>query len=341
LNLAPTFSPTIQPTVNPTLSPTGFPTKPPQVNGTQYGGNIPGTVTQHYLTEDRWVYNYIPPVSAHCYMTSTDDGLVLVKKVGLRNLTLHLDEIGESQNSSNKTDIFGMLIRMEFENFDCYMSGKIMCDIYLDMDIVLEAFSNFATYTIYFMVSREEFSSGSAGITEYIRSVRKVWRSGKNVVIDQIFTYAFEETTFDGKSDFTAEVHMVDDFMPDDAKLNVEVYPYPTVVHYISFERYSYLDWLADVGGFYTLAFGCFFVFSTRVTKLANRRDVFQRKQGILPVISLTHRNAEELSGLRSLVLASLGITEQEYFSKQFEKQLTKLTTSLNLLNDLQSNNVQ
>merc|ERR1712142_1105242 len=105
-------------------------------------------------------------------------------------------------------------------------------------------------------------------------------------------------------------------------------------------ERYTYIDWLADMGGFYTLAFGCFFVFSTRITKLANRRDVFQRKHGILPAISLRHRNAEELSQLRSLVLAALGITEKAYFSGDFEKRLTamhKSTIAMNFQNSLQN----
>eukprot|EP00495_Collosphaeridae_sp_1-RS-2012_P002320 TRINITY_DN2019_c0_g1_i1.p1 TRINITY_DN2019_c0_g1~~TRINITY_DN2019_c0_g1_i1.p1 ORF type:complete len:127 (+),score=4.80 TRINITY_DN2019_c0_g1_i1:314-694(+) len=115
--------------------------------------------------------------------------------------------------------------------------------------------------------------------------------------------------------------------------LNIEVYPYPTVVHYVSYERYSYIDWLADMGGFYTLAFGCFFVVSTRITKLANRRDVFQRRHGILPAISLKHRNAEELSQLRSLVLAALGITEKAFFSGDFERKMTIMPTSTLLRN--------
>merc|ERR1712060_770837 len=223
-------------------------------------------------------------------------------------------------------------MRMEFVNFNGYMSGKIWCDLYLDMEILDEAFSNFTTYDILFMVSREEFQSGSAGITEYIRSVRKVWRR-ENDVIDQIYSYGFEESTFDGKSDFTAEVHLVDELVNQDAMLNIETYPYPTVVHYVSFERYSYVDWLADMGGFYTLAFGLFFVLSTQITKLANRRDVFQRRQGILPAISLTHRNAEELSQLRSLVLAALGITEKAFFSGDFERKMTIMPTSTLLRN--------
>jgi len=120
--------------------------------------------------------------------------------------------------------------------------------------------------------------------------------------------------------------------------LNIEVYPHPTIVHYVSFERYSYLDWLADIGGFYTLAIGSFFLFSTQITKFANRRDVFQRKQGILPAFSLSHRNAEELSGLRSMVLAAFGISEEAYFSGDFQERLARLTTKLSFFRNFDNN---
>ena len=185
------------------------------------------------------------------------------------------------------------------------MSGKIKCDLYLEIDRFIEAFSSFATYDIEFTVSKEEFSLGTSGIKEYIRSMKKVWRL-ENDLIDHVYSYFFEETTFDGKSDFTAEMNLVGEVVSEDAMLNIEVYQYPTVVQYVSYERYSYLDWLADIGGFYTLIVGIFFLLSTRLTKLANRRYAFHRKQGILPTFSLSHRNAEELSALRSLVLTAL-----------------------------------
>merc|ERR1719320_248970 len=99
-------------------------------------------------------------------MTSSNDTTVVTKIVQLRNLTLHLDVIGiERFNSSNVKGIFGMLLRLEFDDFAGYMSGKVMCDLYLEMDRFVGAFSSFAAYDILFMVSREEFSSGTAGIT--------------------------------------------------------------------------------------------------------------------------------------------------------------------------------
>merc|ERR1719334_2556898 len=242
-------------------------------------------------------------------MTTSDGNSVVESMVGLQNLTLYLDEIGlEVKNSTYEKDIFGMLLRLEFLDFSGYMSGKVMCNINLEMDGILEAFSNFASFDILFMVSREEFSSGTTGFTEYIKSMKKVWRSQNNLM-HQIYSYIFEETVFDGRSDFTAEMNLVDEVVLEDAMLNIEVYPYPTVVHYVSYDRDSYLDWLADMGGFYPLIVGVFFVLSTRLTKLANRRSAFHRKQGILPTFSLSHRNAEELSALRSLVLTAFGIT--------------------------------
>lgn len=259
--------------------------------------------------------------SPHCFMTTMSNGTVTTEMVGLQNFTLHLDEIGvDLQNSSDVTDTLGLLVRLEFNNFAGYMSGKVMCDIKLDMYSLNSAFSEFATFEILFMVSREEFSSGKTGITEYIRSMKKVTRKHE-VMIDQVYSYMFEEHTYDGESEFTAEVHLVDNFDEYDAVLNIQVYPFPTVTHYVSFDRYSYLDWLADFGGIYALVLGFFFILVSRIIKLANCGQTFHLQQGILPIFSLSHRNAEELSGLRSLVMASLGITEQDYFSKKMEKR--------------------
>merc|ERR1719204_516188 len=148
--------------------------------------------------------------------------------------------------------------------------------------------------------------------------MKKVWR-WQNDQIDQIYSYTFEESTFDGKSDFTAEVNLIDKYVKDNYTLNIEVYPYPTVVNYVSYERYSYLDWFADIGGISTLVTTIFFILSTRIIKCANRKYAFQRKQGLLPAFSLTHRNAAELSVLRYLILAALGITEEDYFMKRFD----------------------
>ena len=71
--------------------------------------------------------------------------------------------------------------------------------------------------------------------------MKKVWRS-QNDLIDQVYSNVFGGTTFDGKSDFTSEMSLVDEVVSEDAMLNIEVYPYPTVVHFVSFDRYSYLD---------------------------------------------------------------------------------------------------
>jgi len=209
-----------------------------------------------------------------------------------------------------------MLLRVELEDFVGYMSGKLMCDLYLEMWKIDRDFSEFATFDIHFMVSRDDWSSGAIGITEFIPSMKKVWRR-QNYLLDQIYSYHFEENTYDGKSDITAEAHLVDESGNSDAVLNIEVYPFPTIKHYVSYDRYSYLDWLASIGGFNTLIIGFFFFCSSRIGKLANRREHFHLQQGILPAISLVHRNAEELAGLRSMMMAALGITEQEYFSTQ------------------------
>jgi len=89
----------------------------------------------------------------------------------------------------------------------------------------------------------------------------------------------------------------------------------PTVVHHVSYTKYSYTDWVADLGGFLSLAVFLFFTLSAKVTNYANRNDLFNRRQGILPVISRTYRNAEELAGVRYLLVSALGISGEEYFA--------------------------
>jgi len=316
------LSPTDLPTRSPSKSPTKNPTSQPTDQITTWSHTMTDLWTflqDPGKTETENIYN--APVSAECVMTTSTNGTVKREFVELRNLTLHLDQIGINlQNYSDVTDIFGMLMRLEFDDFKGHMSGKIMCDLYLEIERLQQRLSGFASYDIMFLVSREEFNSGSTGISEYIRSMKKVWR-WQNELIDQVYSYVFEENTFDGVSDFTAEVHLVDEVVNKDAMLNIEVYPYPTVMHYVSFDRYSYLDWIADIGGFYTLAIGFFFLLTTRITKFANRRHLFQRKWGILPAVSLSHRNAEEISGIRSLVMAALGITDEEYFELNVERK--------------------
>jgi len=115
--------------------------------------------------------------------------------------------------------------------------------------------------------------------------------------------------------------------LKDEAVLSLEAYPYPTLVHYISFNNYSYMNWVADVGGFFTLTVSIFLFMSTRVIKFGNRGRLFQSAHGILPMFSLPHRNAEELAGLRFIVLAALGMTEEEYFRQKFK-------TSVNFFNN-------
>merc|ERR1712062_105796 len=149
---------------------------------------------------------------------------------------------------------------------------------------------------------------------EYIGSMKKVWR-WIDGLSEFIYSYRYEESTLDGISDFSAEVILVDKSVDENAALNIETFPHPTVVHYVSFDRYSYLDWFADIGGFSTLIFGIFFSVSALIIWIVNWQYAFQRTQGILPVFSLPHRNAEELTVLRYFVIAALGITEEDYFT--------------------------
>jgi len=98
--------------------------------------------------------------------------------------------------------------------------------------------------------------------------------------------------------------------------LTLETYPKPRIVHYVSYNSYRYMDWMADMGGILSIAVGFFVYAATRITKFAHRGKLFTANYGILPIFSLPHRNAEELAILRFIVLDALSITEEEYFPK-------------------------
>merc|ERR1719233_1082642 len=120
---------------------------------------------------------YKSPVYANCMMTSSDNGTVNTIIVGLRNFTFFLDEIGVDTGSTDESldMVFGLLLKLEFEDFNKYMSGKVMCDIYLVMEKFIEKLNDFATYDINFMVSRSVYDSGYAGVNNYLRSMKKIW----------------------------------------------------------------------------------------------------------------------------------------------------------------------
>merc|ERR1719221_516325 len=104
------------------------------------------------------------------------------------------------------------------------------------------------------MVSREELKSGA-------NIYREVFHSRKHLNIQDMsltYGYAFEENTYDGKSEITAEMYLegisqisgyYDDYYdyPDDHYLAIWVYYPSSVTNYVSFYRYSYLDWLVDL----------------------------------------------------------------------------------------------
>ena len=255
-------------------------------------------------------------------MTSSNNGTFITTDISLKNFTVVLDSLGvESEGKNETTEVFAMLLKLEFHQFSENLSGWFKCDLYAQIDKFQEKLTSFAVFEIYFMVSRSDIRTAAEGITRYLSSRKKVWYT-ENREINKLYSYEYEESTYDGVSDISAEVYAENYQQSGTTLLNVETYPNPTVMHYITYDRYSYMDWIADIGGFYTLAIATFFILSTRVTYFANRKDAFHRRQGILPAFSMTYRNAEELSGLRYLVLAALGISEEMYFSDDFQKFL-------------------
>jgi len=323
LSAEPMYMPTMGPTISPTRSPTTSPTSAPTITGMKPAAIlptpspiwIPGSLWQQYSTKASILDG--TPFYAGCMMTSSEDETVITIETGLKNFTFYLDIIGIKDQST----VFGMLIKIELEDFKEYWDGWLVCNLNIDMELFNAAFSRFSKYDINFMVSRVDYDSATSGVADDMLSKKKVWRNTDKST-QKLWSYAYEESTFDDMSQFSVEVFVEKDVSGPKAQLYIDTYPYHTVVHWVSYARYSYTDWIADLGGVYTLVIGAFFVLSKRVTFFANRKDAFHRRHGILPAISVTYRNAEEISGLRYLVLSALGISEEEYFHKDFQKLL-------------------
>jgi len=270
-----------------------------------------------------------PGITASCDMVAADEetGLLATAEIELRDLSLYADEIGTARWNGTGKGVFGVLLKLEFESLPTHMNGPLSCSIGLDIRRINEMLPGFG-YNIYFMVSRTDEDSGLTGFSQYLDSWSQLWRYDD--IVTKNFVYVYEESTIDTQSKFQAEIYVENKVLSSlvtslslDTLLTIETYPNPSIVHYVTYDNYTYMDWLADMGGYLSIAVGFFVFMATRITKLAHRGEVFHTHHGILPIFSLPHRNAEELARLRFIVLENLGVTVEEYFGKSYQKHLT------------------
>jgi len=270
-------------------------------------------------------------INASCGMVAEDKetGLFDTSEIELRSHTFYVDEIDTAKWNGSDNSVFGVLLKLEFEALATYMNGLLSCSILLDISKMNDMLPEY-TYEIYFLVSRTDEDSGLTGTSNYIDSWSKLWRWDDTLTKN--FVYVYEESTYDKQSIFQAEIYVERRVVPSisslrsksvGTSLTIDTYPNPTIKHFISYNNYSYMDWLADIGGFFSIAVGFFLFTATKITKLAQRGEVFHPHQGILPIFSLPHRNVEELARLRFIVLENLGLTEDEYFGKEYQKELS------------------
>jgi len=262
-----------------------------------------------------------PVITASCDMVAPneDSGLFDIATIALRNLSIHGDQIGTVKLNGTGFGIFGVLLKLEFDALATHWNGPLYCILELNMLKMRSMLPKFV-YDIYFLISRSDEDSGLTGSSNYIDSWSKLWRSDDVDIFSKNFVYVYDESIIDRHSSFQAEIYVE---KSAGTRLTLETYPNPTIVHYVSYNNYSYMDWMADMGGFLSIAIGFFVFMATRISKLANRGEVFHTHHGILPLFSLPHRNAEELARLRFIVLDAIGVTVQEYFGKSFQRMLT------------------
>jgi len=234
-----------------------------------------------------------------------------------RNLTVYVEETVPPLGL-DVWKMFFVTIKQKFNDFDTHISGKTTCELRFDLDILKRWISPVGFVSkLEFMVSRENYTSGLLYYGSNLRSI-KSFSNPLDWEGTSLFGYSYEEKKYDGTSVIIADLFH-EGWIPmyDPQQLVLFLYPLPSVEKYVSYNRYSYGDWLADVGGFFSLSSSFFIFLVHRLSKLANRKENFLLRHGILPSFSLQHRNAEEIAGLRSITMAGMRITEEDYFPTQ------------------------
>jgi len=277
------------------------------------------TYLSHLLSVEKYAYGVGCKVLgvAGCY-THQPNGTMYVFP---RNITISIESFGQG-----KLIRFLVTLKIEFDDIDETWNDEWF---HCTFELMVNSFNramNFSFFDVYFTVSRTDYFSRVQIQTKALQSVWPVyhsWEYNHNISelvhsnVDQLksMLFQYQESTLDGISDFELEVYQRE----DSNGLGISTVASPTVIHHVSYVSYSYNEWLADVGGVFTLLTTLFFVLAKVVTNYANRNDPFRRRHGILPVISKTYRNAEELAGLRCLVLSAFGISEEAYFADEFD----------------------
>jgi len=222
--------------------------------------------------------------------------------------------------SFSTNDVFdSLLLKIEFGDFDPQHNTQFwkQSDWFSCTLIIWEKeWQNlFELIDMHFFVSTMDLDAGavenwgSFHPANHISAVL-LYMETANINTGKYVSYFYEENTVDRVS----KLDVVYDYVPFNLTF-IHTVANPTVIHHLSYTKYSYTDWVADLGGFLSLAVFLFFTLSLQVTDYANRNDMFNRRQGILPVISRTYRNAEELAGVRYLLVSALGISGEEYFA--------------------------
>jgi len=254
---------------------------------------------------ERRIWNVFNMTEMSCNLATYNDSFSY-KDFPLRKVTVYVDEMPHAEDLNE----FGALVKLDFNNVERHSPGKYVCVVVFDLELFIAQTAGFDYYHSFdFMVSREELNSGFSGF-----ATTDHWFRTFPIEQYAVYDYYFEESRYDEKLDITADL-VLNSWGFDNQLIAINVICPTSVKKYSSYHRYSYLDFLADLGGCLTLVTSFFFVLITRVTKFANRKQSFHLKQGILPVFSQQYRNAEEIAGLRAITMAGFGITEEDYFS--------------------------
>lgn len=210
---------------------------------------------------------------------------------------------------------FAVLIQLEISNIDP-AKGRYSCDNSLNILSVYNSLGLFTDWFDLWMFMSRVNITHAVGIDDDAPWMRSIF-SSEDPVFDADMRFFYEERVLCNlKGLCSSEFYVESSAMVKDlGNIKIILNPLPKVTYYKEFVQYTWLDCASSIGGFWTIILGIYIVASTCVVKFKRKKDKGQFKMlGILPMLSKTHENEEEIAYLRKIVMTLLNLHTEHCF---------------------------
>jgi len=210
---------------------------------------------------------------------------------------------------------FGVLIQLQIDDIPA-ARGRYTCDSSLDVQSIHEDLRYFTEwFNLWMFMSRDNITH-AVGIEDLAPQMRSIFSTEEEIYgADMRFFY--EERVFCNLEDVCSSEFYVESTAMTvyQDRIKITINPLPKVTYYQEFVQYTYLDCMSSIGGLWTIILGLYIAVSTFVVNCNNTRDKDDIKcLGILPLLSKTAENEEEIAYLRKIVMTLLDLNRKHFF---------------------------